>query len=101
MLSNGRKDKLLALKWDSLCKHEGYKKAKKNIGLVKKRKWYYTKSCKHVKNHVELVSCSCQTIAQQVANGIARKKVRRVMYFTIVLHMLQQGHPMLEYEGVV
>jgi hypothetical protein len=23
------------------------------------------------------------------------------MYFTIVLHMLQQGHPMLEYEGVV
>jgi hypothetical protein len=56
---------------------------------VKKRKWYYTKSCKHVKNHVELVSCSCQTIAQQVANGIARKKVRRVMYFTIVLHMLQ------------
>jgi hypothetical protein len=40
-----------------------------------------------------------KTIAQQVANGIARKKVRRVMYFTIVLHMLQQGHPMLEYES--
>jgi len=41
-----------------------------------------------------------KTIVQQVANGITRKKVRRVMYFTIVLHMLQQGHPMLEYESM-
>ncbi len=53
------KDKLLALKWDALCKHIGHKKAKKNIGSMKKGEWYYTKSCKHVKNHVELVSCNC------------------------------------------
>jgi ADP-dependent phosphofructokinase/glucokinase len=37
---------------------------------MKKGEWYYTKSCKHVKNHVEFASHSCQTIAQQVVNGI-------------------------------
>jgi len=55
---------------------------------VKKGECYYTKSYKHVKNDVELASRSCQTIAQQVANGIAGEKAKRVMYFTIVLHML-------------
>jgi hypothetical protein len=67
---------------------------------MKKGEWYYTKSCKHVMNHVELASHNCQTIAQQVTNGIVRKKTRRVMYFSIVFHMLQQGHPMFEYESM-
>jgi hypothetical protein len=53
------KDKLFGLKWDALCKHIGRKKTNKNIGLVKKGEWYYMKSCKHVKNHVELASCNC------------------------------------------
>jgi hypothetical protein len=71
---------------------------------MNKGKWYYTKSCKHVKNHVknhfELTSHSCQTITQQIANGIVGKKVKRVRYFAIVLHMLQQGRPMFEYESM-
>jgi Rad3-related DNA helicase len=81
-------DKLFAIKWDSLCKHVGCKKTQKNIGSMKKGEWYYTKSCKHVKNLVEFVSCNHQTIAQQVANGIARKRTRKVMHFTTVLHLL-------------
>ncbi len=85
--SSGRKDKLLILKWDSLCKRVGQKKAKKNIGLMKKGEWYYTKSCKHVKNHVELASHNCQAITQQVANGVVGEKAKKVMYFTIVLCM--------------
>jgi hypothetical protein len=82
------KDKLFAIKWDSLCKHVGCKKTQKNIGSMKNGEWYYTMSCKHVKNHVKLVSCNHQTIAQQVTNGIARKITRKVVHFTIVLHLL-------------
>ncbi len=78
------KDKLFAIKWDSLCKHT----CCKNIGSMKKGEWYYTKSCNHVKNHVKLDSCKHQMIIQQVANGIVRKRPRKVMKFTIILHLL-------------
>jgi len=50
------KNKWFAPKWDSLCKHVGYKKAKKNISSLKKGEWYSTKYYKHVKNHDELVN---------------------------------------------
>jgi hypothetical protein len=46
---------------------------------MKKGEWFHAKSCKHVKNHLELASRSWQTIAQQVANGIVGKKERKVM----------------------
>lgn len=55
---------------------------------MKKWEWFHVKSYKHVKNHLELASHSWQTIAQQVANGIIGKKARKVVQFTIVLHML-------------
>jgi hypothetical protein len=67
---------------------------------MKKGEWYYTKSCKHVKNHVKHASRNHQTIAYEVANGIARERARKVMQFTIVLHLLQHGHPMFEYESM-
>jgi hypothetical protein len=45
------KDKVLFVKWDSLAKHVGRRKAAKDIGTnVKKRDWYYFKVCKHAKN---------------------------------------------------
>jgi hypothetical protein len=34
------KDKLFALKWDSLHKHVGRKKVEKNLKGVKKGEWY-------------------------------------------------------------
>ncbi len=38
------KDKIFIVKWDSLCKHVGWKKAKKNIGTnVIKGDWYHFK----------------------------------------------------------
>jgi hypothetical protein len=39
-------------------------------------------------------------IAIQVAHGVVGKNVKKVVQFTIVLHLLQQGHPMLEYEAL-
>lgn len=45
-----RKDKILATKWDSFCKHVGWQKVLNNIGInVKKGEWYYSKYCKHTK----------------------------------------------------
>ncbi len=74
-----RNDKILVLKWDSFCKHVGHKKVKKDISYdAKKGDWYYTKTCKHVKNHVELANHNYQIVAMQLVNGITRKKARIV-----------------------
>jgi len=49
------KDKIFAIKLDSLCKHVGWNKAKKNIGTnVKKGDWYHFKDNRHAKNYVLL-----------------------------------------------
>jgi hypothetical protein len=44
-----KKPCLLAPKWDTLMKHKGMMKAKKDLPKlnVKKGEWYSNKSCKH------------------------------------------------------
>jgi hypothetical protein len=44
-----------------------------------------------------LINCS----THQVTNGIVREKTRKLVQFTIVLHLLQQGCPMFEYESMM
>jgi hypothetical protein len=39
-----------------------------------------------------------ESVVAQVANGMSRNKVRKLVQFATVLHLLQQGHPMLQYE---
>jgi uncharacterized protein YqiB (DUF1249 family) len=74
-------------------------KVDKNIGTnVQKGDWYYSKVYRHVKNYKLHVSHNHESVIAQVANGLARKKVRKVMQFTTILHLLQQGCPMMEYE---
>jgi hypothetical protein len=52
-----RKDKILVVKWDTLCKHASWHKVKNNIGInVKKGEWYYSKDYKHTKNHTLFAS---------------------------------------------
>lgn len=53
---NQGKNKLLAPKWDSICKHANCMKAHMDMGFVKKGDWYYNKGCKHGKKLVELAS---------------------------------------------
>jgi hypothetical protein len=47
-----------------------------------------------------LLSHGCESIIIQVAHGVARENARKVVQFSIVLHLLQQGCPMLEYEAL-
>ncbi len=96
-----RKDEIFDAKWDSFCKHVGQRKAEKNIGTnVKKGDWYFSKYCKHAKNHKLFTSHSYGNFATQPANGMARENRRKVVQLTIVLHLLQQGRPMQEYEVI-
>ncbi len=90
---------MLFAKWDSLVKHVGYRKVAKDIGIdVKKGDWYYFKVCRHVENQKLFASRGCEFTTIQVAHGVVGENARKVVQFTIVLHLLQQGHPMLEYE---
>jgi hypothetical protein len=66
---------------------------------VIKRDWFYSKICKHAKNKRILASCSQEAIDAQLAHGMVGEKVHKVQFF-IVLHLLWQGHPMLEYESL-
>jgi hypothetical protein len=95
------KDKILDVKWDSLCKHVSQRKTKNNIGTnVKRGDWYYSKYCKHAKNHKLLASHNHRNVATQPANGMVRENQKKVVQFAIVLHLPRQGHPMQEYEVI-
>jgi hypothetical protein len=95
------KNKLLLPKWDFFYKHVGHRIFFKNIGInVKKGDWYYSKDSMHSKNYKLFVSRNHESIASQVAKGVVGEKGRKVVQFATMLHLLQQGHPMLEYEAL-
>jgi hypothetical protein len=92
------KNKVLFAKWDYLVKHVGCRKVAKDIGThVKKGDWYYIKLGRHAKNQKLFTSHGRESIATQVAHGVARKNAKKVVNFVIMLNLLQQGCPMLEY----
>jgi hypothetical protein len=47
-----------------------------------------------------LASCSQKTIDAQLAHGMVKEKVQKVVQFSTMLHLLQQGCPMVEYESL-
>jgi hypothetical protein len=66
-----RKDKIFVIKWDSLCKHASWRKVERNIGTnVKKKDWYHSKNCKHVKNYKLFAFCNHGNVATQFVNGM-------------------------------
>jgi hypothetical protein len=91
----------LATKWDSLCKHVGKKKTKRNIGInVEKGDWYHSKYYKHAKNYKLPASYNLGNVTTQLENGVARENRRKVVQFVTIVHLLQQSHPMQEYEAI-
>jgi hypothetical protein len=95
------KDKVLSTKWDYLAKHVCHRKVAKDIGTnVKKGDWYYSKFCRHAKNQKLFTFHGCESITTQVAHGVAGKNARKMVHFVTMLHLLQQGCPMLEYEAL-
>ncbi len=77
------------------------KKVNKNIGNnVKKEDWYYSKVFRHAKNQKLLASYNHESVINQIANGKAKEKAKKVMQFGTILHLLEQGCLMLEYEAM-
>jgi hypothetical protein len=91
-----RKDKLF-IEILSVSMHVT-RKLKLKLMLKKRDHWYYSKVCKHVKNQNLFNFHNHESVVAQVANGMARKKVRKLVQFATILDLLQHGHPMLQYE---
>jgi hypothetical protein len=86
---------MLVAKWDSLCKHASCKKALRNMGFDVKKKIGFNLSfisMPKTREHLHLA------IGRQSAHWVVGEKIQKVVQFSIVLHLLQQGCPMLEYE---
>ncbi len=97
-----RKDKLFILNGILFVSTHVTRKLTKILKLMLKKgdHWYYSKVCKHAKNQNLFNFHNHESVVAQVTNGMARKKVRKIAQFTTISHMLQQGHPMLEYEAM-
>jgi hypothetical protein len=94
------KPKNMGPKWDTLSKHSGKRKATKNLGnSVKKGQWYIAKNCKHLRFEKIFAAQSTVTVAQQLA-VVKRERARKRQQFATVLHLLQEGRPMLEYPAL-
>ena len=94
------KPKILGPKWDTLVKHSGKRKATKNMALgIKKGQWYVAKNCKHLRNERLYAARNSVTVAQQLA-VVKGERARKRLQFATILHLLQNGRPMLEYAAL-
>ncbi len=59
-----------------------------------------SKVCRHAKNQKLFASSGHKSIVIQVAHDVVRKNARKVVQFATMLHLLQQRHPMLDYEAL-
>jgi hypothetical protein len=94
------KDKLLAPKFDSLCKHASRKKFTSPMPGVPKGTFYYAKDCQHAKNELLYVSRSGESVLDRVMQGMVHEGLKKVIQFVTVFYLLQEGKPMLEYESM-
>jgi hypothetical protein len=68
---------------------------------VKKRNWSTPKIVGMARTRKLLVRCSNESVVAQVANGMVRKKAKKVVQFASILHLLQQRQPMIECEPLM
>ena len=94
------KPKILGPKWDTLSKHSGKRKATKNLPEgIKKGQWYIAKNCKHLRFERIYAARNTVTVAQQLA-VVKGERARKRIQFATILHLLQEGRPMLEYTAL-
>ena len=94
------KPKILGPKWDTLSKHRGKRKATRNMpNGIKKGQWYIAKNCKHLRYERIYVAKNNVNVAQQLA-VVKGEQARKRLQFATILHLLQEGCPMLEYAAL-
>ena len=91
------KQKILTPKWDTLTKHGGKRKATRNMpNGIKKGQWYIANNCKHLRYERIYAGRNHVTVAQQLV-VVKGERARKRIQFATILHLLQEGCPMLEY----
>jgi hypothetical protein len=95
-----KKPCLLVPKWDTLMKHEGRRKAKKDLSKlnVKKGEWYNSKSCKHKQNQTLFFTRTPTNVLQQVNKNTHLELERKKIQFANLFQILEANHPMVEYD---
>jgi hypothetical protein len=76
------KEKLLAPKFDYICKHVGRKKTTSPMFSVPKGRFSYVKDCQHVKNKVFYISKNEENVLDKVMQGVAHEGLKEVLQFS-------------------
>jgi hypothetical protein len=94
-------DRLTQPKWDTLKKHEGRRKATRNMPAynVKKGEWYMAKDSKHKKNMALFNARAPDTVLQQLNQSNRLEREKKKVQFATLFQILADGRPMLEYES--
>jgi hypothetical protein len=92
-------DFLMGPKIDTIRRHQGRRKAIKNLpGGIKKYQVYVDKNCRHLRNEYVLAACSAKAIDVQVTI-VKEERARKCQHMGTIFHLLQQRRPILEYEA--
>jgi hypothetical protein len=96
-----KSDRLMQPKWDTLKKHEGRRKATRNMPAynVKKGEWYMAKDSKHKKNMALFNARAPDTVLQQLNQSNRLEREKKKVQFATLFQILKDGRPMLEYES--
>jgi hypothetical protein len=97
------KDVILGLKFDTLEKHARKTKVIRNMPHLGKeqKEFYVNKKCSHAKNEVTYSQRNHITIVKHVIQGgLKWEREKKRQQFATILHMLQHGKPMLEFEAM-
>ncbi len=66
----------------------------------KQGKWYVNKKCNHAKNEVDYSKKNYLTFVEQIQRGVKGEQGKKWQQFATILHLLQQGQPILEFEAL-
>ena len=96
-----KSDRLMQPKWDTLKKHEGRRKAIRNMPAynVKKGEWYMAKDSKHKKNLALYNARAPDNVLQQLNQSNRLEREKKKVQFATLFQILADGRPMLEYES--
>ena len=94
------KEKLLVSKIDSLCKHDGRRKAFVDMEKVRHGQYYYLGSNQYIKNKRIYFAKGGQSIVQHVIQGVTKERKWKVVKMKSLFHVMLLGWPMADFTSM-
>ena len=96
------REKIVGPKWNTLQKHGGMRKAKKDMlaRKIKKGQFFAAYNCRHLLNKRWYAAKQVQKLVTVLLQEVKRERARKKLHMATILHLLQQGRYMLEYEAI-